>query len=150
MFSTFVIFLINHRSGYLTMVFHRDRPYSSLKPRSPSSPDLDLQVLRRGQGDPNGACAQYVMPLPKFQWIPFWLATQLNPQNDWTERQNRKMVWTMTYSHRPHWSGPGIGAVLTDTPHDGVACCFWCDNFFFFWKSLKRNRNNSELEKRKN
>ena len=35
----------------------------------------------------------------KFQWKPFWLATQRDPQNDWTATQNRG---TMTYSHRPH------------------------------------------------
>ena len=31
----------------------------------------------------NGACAHYVM-VSKFQWKPFWLATQLDPHNDWT------------------------------------------------------------------
>ena len=36
----------------------------------------------------SGACAHYVM-VSKFQWQPFWLATQLDPQNDWTEWQNR-------------------------------------------------------------
>ena len=25
----------------------------------------------------------------KFQWKPFWLATQLYPQNDWSATQNR-------------------------------------------------------------
>ena len=29
----------------------------------------------------NGACAHYVM-ISKFQWKPFWLATQPDPQND--------------------------------------------------------------------
>ena len=37
---------------------------------------------------PNGACAHYVM-VSKFQWKPFWLATQRDPQNDWTATQNR-------------------------------------------------------------
>ena len=36
----------------------------------------------------NGACARYVM-VSKFQWKPFWLATQRDPQNDWTTTQNR-------------------------------------------------------------
>ena len=31
----------------------------------------------------NGACAHYVM-VSHFQWQPFWLATQRDPQNDWT------------------------------------------------------------------
>ena len=35
----------------------------------------------------NGACAHYVM-VSKFQWKPFWLATQQDPQNDWTATQN--------------------------------------------------------------
>ena len=30
----------------------------------------------------SGACVNYVM-ISKFQWQPFWLATQLHPQNDW-------------------------------------------------------------------
>ena len=33
------------------------------------------------------ACAHYVMA-SKIQWKPFWLATQLDPQNDWTGWQN--------------------------------------------------------------
>ena len=36
----------------------------------------------------NGACAHYVM-VSKFQWKPFWLATQRDRQNDWTATQNR-------------------------------------------------------------
>ena len=36
----------------------------------------------------NGACAHYVM-VSKFQWKSFWLATQRDPQNDWTATQNR-------------------------------------------------------------
>ena len=36
----------------------------------------------------DGACAHYVM-VSKFQWKPFWLATQRDPQNDWTATQNR-------------------------------------------------------------
>ena len=34
------------------------------------------------------SCAHYVM-VSNFQWKPFWLATQLDPQNDWTATQNR-------------------------------------------------------------
>ena len=34
-----------------------------------------------------GSCAHYVM-VSKFQWKPFWLATQRDPQNDWTATQN--------------------------------------------------------------
>ena len=36
----------------------------------------------------NGACGHYIM-VSKFQWKPFWLATQRDPQNDWTATQNR-------------------------------------------------------------
>ena len=35
----------------------------------------------------NWACAHYVM-VSKFQWKPFCLATQRDPQNDWTATQN--------------------------------------------------------------
>ena len=36
----------------------------------------------------NGACAHYVM-VSNFQWKPFWLATQQDPQNDWPGWQDR-------------------------------------------------------------
>ena len=39
-------------------------------------------------GQRNGACAHYVM-VSTFQWKPFWLATQRDPQNDWAATQNR-------------------------------------------------------------
>ena len=35
-----------------------------------------------------GSCAHYVM-VSKFQWKPLWLATQRDPQNDWTATPNR-------------------------------------------------------------
>ena len=35
-----------------------------------------------------GSCVHYVV-VSKFQWKPFWLATQLYPQNDWTGWQIR-------------------------------------------------------------
>ena len=35
----------------------------------------------------DGACAHYVM-VSKLQWKPFWLATQRDPQNDWTATPN--------------------------------------------------------------
>ena len=44
---------------------------------------VKLKILLR-----NGACAHYVM-VSKFQWKPFWFATQRDPQNDWTATQNR-------------------------------------------------------------
>ena len=44
-----------------------------------------------------GLCAHYVM-VSKFQWKSFWLATQPGLQNE----LGGKIVWTMTYSHRPH------------------------------------------------
>ena len=38
-------------------------------------------LLRTSAMAPNGACAHYVI-VSKFQWKPFWLATQREPQND--------------------------------------------------------------------
>ena len=43
-------------------------------------------------GQLNGACAHYVM-VSKFQWNPFWLATQRDPQNDWTATQKSCELW---------------------------------------------------------
>ena len=40
----------------------------------------------------NGACAHYVM-VSRFQWKPFWLATQRDPQNDWTATQKSCELW---------------------------------------------------------
>ena len=45
------------------------------------------------------ACAHYVM-VSKFQWKPFWLATQRDPQNDWTATQNR--VNYDVFAHAPY------------------------------------------------
>ena len=44
-----------------------------------------------------GLSAHYVM-VSKIQWKPFWLATQLYPQNDWT---GWNFVCTEKYLHRP-------------------------------------------------
>ena len=52
---------------------------------------------KRGENQ-NGACAHYVM-VSKFQWKPFWLATQRDPQNDWTATQNR--VNYDVFAHAP-------------------------------------------------
>ena len=59
---------------------------------------------------PNGACAHYVM-VSKFQWKPFWLATQRDLQNDWTATQNRVNydVFAQAPLARLLWQkGPGI------------------------------------------
>ena len=45
-------------------------------------------------------CAHYVM-VSKFRWKPFWLATHLDPQNDWTGWQYRA---NCDFSHRPHYN----------------------------------------------
>ena len=50
----------------------------------------------------NGACVHYVM-VSKIQWQPFWLATQLYPQNDWTGWQIR-----VNYRKTPKISTPSI------------------------------------------
>ena len=45
----------------------------------------DIQMSQQNVND--GASAHYVM-VSKFQWKPFWLAIQLDPQNDWAGWQN--------------------------------------------------------------
>ena len=49
----------------------------------------------------NGAPAYYIM-VSKVQWKPFWLVTQ--PYYHRTTGLGGQMVWTMTCSHRPHWT----------------------------------------------
>ena len=63
--------------------------------RSPVRPNLPKKSIvvfadlgRPDQDLRNGACEHYVM-VSKFQWKPFWLAAQRDPQNDWTATQNR-------------------------------------------------------------
>ena len=46
-----------------------------------------LQIAPKTQNLDQWACAHYVM-VSKFQWKPFWLATQRDPRNDWTATQN--------------------------------------------------------------
>ena len=46
----------------------------------------------------NGDRAHYVM-VSKLHWKPFWHATQLYPQNDWTRWQNGV---NETHAHGPH------------------------------------------------
>ena len=58
----------------------------------------------------NGACAHYVM-VSKFQWKPFWLASQRDPQNDWTATQNR--VNYDVIAHAP--STPGLFSMRVAT-----------------------------------
>ena len=53
----------------------------------------------RVQND-NGACAHYVM-VSKFQWKPFWLATQRDAQNDCTASQNRVNFDVLAWAPSP-------------------------------------------------
>ena len=46
----------------------------------------------------------------KFQWKPFWLATQRDPQNDWTATQNR-------VSHDVFAQAPFLGRIRTGTSY---------------------------------
>ena len=52
----------------------------------------------------DGACAHYVM-VSKFQWKPIWLATQRDPQNDWTATQNR-VNYDVFAQAPPHFPSP--------------------------------------------
>ena len=57
------------------------------------------------------ACAHYVMA-PKFQWEPFWLVTQRDPQNDLTANQNRVNydVFAQAPLRKSHWPLPMTGS----------------------------------------
>ena len=80
-----------------------------------------------------GARAHHVM-VSKVQWKPFWLATQLYPQNDWTGWQNG-----VKYEIRAHtlfgwvnkvqwfWSGGRIGAAWFEPEH--IRGCFMAISF---------------------
>ena len=72
------------------------------------SPPVDSSVLHVFHFDPsvqNGACAHYVM-VSTFQWKPFWLATQRDPQNDWTATPNR--VNYDVFAQAPLWKSVDI------------------------------------------
>ena len=55
-------------------------------------------IAHLGDSGRNGARAHCVM-VSNFQWKPFWLATQRDPQNDWTATQNR--VNNDVFAHAP-------------------------------------------------
>ena len=46
-----------------------------------------FQAVKSRIAPSNGGCVHYVM-VSNFQWKPFWLATQQDPQNYWTATQN--------------------------------------------------------------
>ena len=58
--------------------------------------------------------------LSKIQWKPFWLATQLYPQNDWA---GGTFVWTMAYLHSPDSTVDLGGIAPTSTPI--LSCLTW-------------------------
>ena len=65
----------------------------------------------------------------KFQWKPFWLATQRDPQNDWTATQNR--VNYDVFAQAPSGSSPDFSMVFDDGEHLlAVALHFF---FYFFF-----------------
>ena len=63
---------------------------------------------------PDRACAHYVM-VSKFQWKPFWLATQRDPQNDWTATQNRVNYDVFAQAPLPPTNAHVCLSLLTDT-----------------------------------
>ena len=78
----------------------------------------------------------------KIQWKPFWLATQLYPQNEWTGRG--KMVWTMKYAHRPDCTILGEFPmkpkhVHFQTPFGAVTLCLQ-------WKWRRKGRMEERTE----
>ena len=82
-----------------------------------------LFCFTRARWKKNGACTHYVM-VSKFQWKPFRLATQRDPQNDWTATQNRVNydVFTQAPLHQqPQKKKPlsffvAVGAIFFTAP----------------------------------
>ena len=68
---------------FLCPACHRSSTALMRPDRSKQSKCLQVRL----QSEYNGGCAHYVM-VSKIQWKPFWLASQLYPQNDWTGWQN--------------------------------------------------------------
>ena len=78
----FTLYLYYHYTLFQTKL---DLRYQSIRPGSLQRCTIGNRAASRR--NINGACAHYVM-VSKFQWKPFWLATQPDPQNDWTGWQN--------------------------------------------------------------
>ena len=66
---------------------HKKDPKTFGKFPNEAKPEIGLVAACNTFLIMDGACAHYVM-VSKFQWKPFWLATQRDPQNDWTATQN--------------------------------------------------------------
>ena len=80
--------LENQSRWFSTAEITTDAPTSSPTAIAPEQPmSMTTHMSNPMQGE-DGACAHYVM-VSKFQWKPFWLATQLYQQIDWTGWQNR-------------------------------------------------------------
>ena len=97
------------------------------------APLMTMKLLNQKQKKKtDGACAHCVM-VSKFQWKPFWLATQRDPQNDWTAIQNRVnydvFAQAPLYANRrfrKRWQWPPILKFSGDYPRrDGSSelCC---------------------------
>ena len=72
-------------------VYHPEPPHAQSLFLFPIVFGINLIHFFDGKNNKTGqnwACAHYVM-VSKFQRKPFWLATQRDPQNDWTATQNR-------------------------------------------------------------
>ena len=52
-----------------------------------SGAGIILPWTKKSNHHRDGACVHYVM-VSKFQWKPFWLATQRDQKNDWTATKN--------------------------------------------------------------
>ena len=104
------------------------------RPKTQAADEVDSKQEIEKEGV-IGAWVHYVM-VSKFQWKPFWLATQRDPQNDWTATQNRVNYdvfaqvplslskFVSRYQILP--TGVGISGVPSVTVAMGVMCALLC------------------------
>ena len=95
------------REQSLANFFHRNQSFDRTHFSHVERPCVEVWLSFKNQLFPpgaqqrrekiNGGRAHYIIE-SKVQWKPFWLATQLYPQNDWL---GGNFPYTMTYAHGP-------------------------------------------------
>ena len=77
----------------------------------------------------------------KFQWKPFWLATQRDPQNDWTATQNHVNYDVFAQAPSDKSVSPALRFRKKGTRRVDLELCTSIDTMFIFHEKLRSNTN---------
>ena len=149
-FAFFESFLWHfNKKQHAEVIFRLSRPVLCKNQENGSGKQWSLHAPLNPEGSGqktgvrNGACAHYVM-VSKYQWKPFWLATQRDPQNDWTTTQNG--VNYDVFAQAPLMAieyGDGTAYVWQLKNSKSEGCCVYA------WKRNELSRGAANGAKRK-